>query len=76
MLTRTIFDEYTRHEETAIFCLAASPVGNKIKKIKQSFRYNLILYYNSHDYSVFDKYVFYRRLLSATHFRYTLFKVF
>ena len=26
-----VYDEYTRHEEMAIFCVMTSPVSNKIK---------------------------------------------
>lgn len=43
--------------------------------MKQSFRYNLTLCYNSHAYSPFDEYTR-QRLLFAANFRYTLFKVF
>ena len=66
-----VSDEYTRHEEIAMFRATTSPVSDK--KIKQSFRYNLILCYDNQAYRVFDEYTR-RRLLFPTHFRCTFFK--
>lgn len=50
------------HEEMAIFCGMTSPI------IRQSFHDNLILYYNSHIYPVFDEYTCHH--VFASHFRY------
>ena len=115
------YDEYARHEDTAIFCITTSilvmrkggqnetvvllklnsvmtirhtPHSTSIlvmkkrryfvlrrvysscvkkEKIKQLFRCNLILCYDSHAHSAFDEYTRYR-VLFATRFRYTLFE--
>ena len=49
-----IFDEYTRHEEMAIFCVLTSTLA--IRRKRNSFHYNLVLCCNNHIYSVFDEY--------------------
>lgn len=48
-----VSDEYNRREELAIFYVTTSPIANEIQKMKQSFRYDIILRYNSHTYSAF-----------------------
>ena len=67
-----VSDEYTRHEQTAIFRATASLVGNKIKKWNDRLVATLFCIFNSLAYSVFDEYTFCRRLFFPTCFSYTL----